>query len=41
MLQEIAQMASEFNLDLNLRRAAYCNAIFKIYKCYEQAGLTL
>lgn len=40
-IQEIKFMAKEHNLGINMRIAAYCNALYKIYKCYEEAGLTL
>ncbi|XP_052125681.1 glutamate dehydrogenase, mitochondrial-like [Frankliniella occidentalis] len=38
---EIKFMAKEHNLGINMRIAAYCNSLYKIYKCYEEAGLTL
>ena len=40
LLQQIMRTASKFNLGLDLRTAAYVNAIEKVFKVYSEAGLT-
>ena len=36
----IMQTAMRYNLGLDIRTAAYVNAIEKIYKVYDSAGIT-
>lgn len=38
--QQIMRTASKYNLGLDLRTAAYVNAIKKVFKVYNEAGLT-
>ena len=38
--QQIMRIGNKYNLGLDLRTAAYVNAIEKVFKVYNEAGVT-
>jgi glutamate dehydrogenase (NAD(P)+) len=40
MQQSIIRTANEYDLGLDIRTAAYINAVEKVFKVYSEAGFT-
>ena len=40
LLQQMIEIAADYDLGLDLRTAAYINAVHKIFNTYKEAGMT-